>query len=106
METNTFLQRSDVCLEHLEDWLEGFDPDELDYSSADGVIKLEFASGPQFVLNRHSAASQMWFAAATSAWHYTWDDERSAWLCDRDGHELFQRLAEMVSKRLGRTVKP
>ncbi|HIG87527.1 MAG TPA: iron donor protein CyaY [Planctomycetes bacterium] len=105
METNTFLQRSDACLEHLEDWLEGFDADELDYSSADGVIKLEFASGPQFVLNRQSAASQMWFAAATSAWHYTWDNERSAWLCDRDEHELFQRLAEMVSQRLGRTVK-
>jgi CyaY protein len=104
MENRTYQERSDACLLKLEDWLEPFDPDELDYSSAGGVIKLEFASGPQFVVNRQAAANQMWFAAATSAWHYNWDEERAAWICDRDDHELFERLAEMVSKRLGRTV--
>jgi CyaY protein len=104
MDDSTFQQRSDACLTRVEDWLEPFDPDELDYDSADGVIKLEFASGPQFVINRQSAANQMWFAAGTSAWHYNWNADRQAWISVKDEHELFQRLAETVSERLGRAV--
>lgn len=106
MNNQTFQQRSEDCLQKVEDWLEPFDPDELDYASSDGVIKLEFANGPQFVINRQSAAGQMWFAAGTSAWHYNWNEERQAWISVKDEHELFERLAQTVSERLGRTVAP
>jgi CyaY protein len=104
MEREPYLKLADRCLEEVADWLEDFDPDELDFSVADGVVTLQFADGARYVLNRQSAASQMWLAAGARAWHYGWDAQRSQWIDDRDGHPLKQRIAEVVSKKLGREV--
>lgn len=105
MDARTFQQRADECLARVARWLEGFDPDELDYSSSDGVLTLSFADGKRFVLNRQSAAAQMWFAAAGRAWHYRFDEPRGEWLDDRDGHPLLERIGSTVSERLGRAVR-
>jgi CyaY protein len=105
MEPKEYLRLADDCLEHVARWLERFDPDELDYSSSDGVLTLEFPDRARFVLNRQAGASQMWLAAGARAWHYDWDAARGAWLDDRDGHELSARIAEVVSQKLGRAVE-
>ena len=57
MDRNEFLDRADACLQRVESWLEDFDPDELDFEPADGVVKLQFADGTTFVLNRQTAPS-------------------------------------------------
>jgi iron donor protein CyaY len=104
MDEREFHLHSDACIERMQRWAEGFDPDELDYAPGDGVITLAFGDGARFVLNRQSGNHQMWFAAGARAWHYTWDPARRAWLDDRDGHELFARIGRVVSEKLGRTV--
>ena len=104
MERSRFLRLADEAILRVEDWLENFDPDEVDFTSADGVIKIQFAAGKTFVLNRQTAADQMWYAAGVRAWHYEWDDDASEWHCDRDGHELFQRVHETIAEELGREV--
>ena len=77
------------------------------YSSGDGKVQLEFPDGVRFVLNRQGAASQMWFAAVDRAWHYDWDPARETWVDDRDGHDLYANLAEVVGRKLGHaTPKP
>ena len=86
-------------LRGLQDWYVRYA-----LTSADGVVKLEFAGGPTFVLNRQTAAHQMWFAAGASAWHYEWSEEAQAWRCDKDGHDLLARIGEVTSERLGRAV--
>ena len=80
------------------------DDDELDMTSGDGIVSLEFEDGTKYVLNRQSAAHQMWFAAGARAWHYDWKD--GAWCDDRDGHRLDERLAEVITAKLGRPVAP
>jgi len=104
MDRQEFLQRADACLERVVVAIQDIDPDELDYSSADGVLTLEFADRQRYVLNRQTAANQMWFAAGARAWHYNWDAARGSWLGDKDGHELYARVAEEIAKKLGRTV--
>ncbi len=104
MDSREFLRRADECLERVARWLEQFDPDELDYATSDGVVTLEFADKRRYVLNRQTAADQMWFAAGARAWHYDWDERKKTWVDDRDGHELFARVAEVVSEKLGRAV--
>jgi CyaY protein len=106
MDRQLYLRLADACLERFADWLENFDPDEVDFSTADGVLTLEFADGMRYVLNRQAAANQMWFAAADRAWHYDWDAEQEIWKDDRDGHELGGNVAERVSEKLGRVVAP
>ena len=105
MDQQLYLQRADACLRQVANWLEDFDPDELDYATTDGVVTLSFADGARYVLNRQSAASQMWFAAGARAWHYGFDERQGAWRDDRDGHRLMDKLAEVVSAKLGRQVR-
>ncbi|QDU83844.1 frataxin-like protein [Planctomycetes bacterium Pla163] len=93
---------ADHCLNRIEDWLQDFDPDELDYATADGVVKFEFPDGVTFVLNRQAGSHQMWYAAGVRAWHYDWNGE--TWVDDRDGHDLYANVARTVGEKLGRDV--
>jgi len=104
MGSPTFQRDADACLKKIERWLEGFDPDELDYSTRDGVVELEFADGARFVVSRQSAADQIWLAAGARGWHYGLDAASGAWKDDRDGHDLYANLASVVSAKLGRVV--
>ncbi len=104
MERSQFVQLSDTCLERITAWLENFDPDEVDFDQADGVVTLVFADGMKYVLNRQSAADQMWFAAGARAWHYEWIDDAQAWRCDKDAHDLIERIGECVGDKLGRKL--
>ena len=104
MDENEFRERSDACLNKVAKWLEDFDPDEVDFTTADGVVTIEFASGAKFILSRQSQMKQMWLAAGAHAFHYNWDPTRSTWLDDKDNHELFPRLAESISEQLGHPV--
>ena len=105
MDDNEFRERSDVALNKVAKWLEDLDPDEVDYTTADGVVTIEFASGAKFILSRQSQMKQMWLAAGSHGFHYSWDDPRGLWLDDKDGHELFPRLAEAISEQLGHQVE-
>jgi iron donor protein CyaY len=102
----TFRRLSDECLARAEAWLERFDPDEVDYAGADGVLTLELASGLRFVLNRQAGSRQMWYAAGARAWHYDWEPRSRTWRDDRDGHELFANVARTLAQELGRPVDP
>jgi CyaY protein len=104
VEPREYLRLADECLARVARWADAFDPDELECSPTDGVVTLEFAGGARFVLNRQTAASQMWFAAGARAWHFDWDAARKAWLDDKDGAELGRRVAEAVGAKLGRAV--
>lgn len=104
MKRERFEQLADACLERFIDWLEEFDPDDLDYNASDGVIVMEFADGGRFVLNRQAGASQMWFAAGARAWHFDWSEEPGAWNDDREGEALETVVARAVGEKLEREV--
>jgi CyaY protein len=104
MERAAFLHLADETIERVARWLEGFDPDELDFSATDGVLTMEFADKKRYVLNRQTATDQMWFAAGARAWHYDFDARAKTWIDDRDGHDLYERIAEVVSQKIGRKV--
>jgi CyaY protein len=104
MTTQEYLHLADACLARVAKWLEDFDPDEVDYSTIDGMVSIEFPDRVRFVLNRQSGNHQMWLAAGVRAWHYTWNPETETWADDRDGHDLYQRVTDVVAEKLGRSV--
>lgn len=104
MQRQEFLRLADECLHRVTKWCEPFDPDELDFAESDGVVTLEFADRTRYVLNRQTATDQMWFAAGASAWHYDWNAATRTWKSDRDGHDLYERIAGTVSEKIGRTI--
>ena len=99
MDEQQYLRAADACLERAARWLEACE--DLDITTSDGIVTMEFEDGARFVLNRQSAARQIWLAASARAWHYRWDEAAGSWVDDRDGHELFGRLATEVGEKLG-----
>ncbi|HYK65489.1 MAG TPA: iron donor protein CyaY [Patescibacteria group bacterium] len=106
MDDAEFRERSDAALSKVAKWLEDLDPDEVDYTTGDGVVTIEFSGGAKFILSRQSQMKQLWLAAGARAFHYGWNDARASWLDDKDGHELNSRLAEVISEQLGHPVDP
>src|SRR5262249_19420425 len=80
MDDREYHLAADTCLERASRWLG--DEEELDVTSSDGLVTVEFEDGSRLVLNRQSAAHQMWLAAGARAWHYGWDVARASWRGD------------------------
>jgi len=106
VDRRTYLDLADTMLARVARWSDGFDPDEVEAATTDGVVTLEFPDRARFVLNRQTAVNQMWFAAGARAWHYDWNATRRTWVDDKDGHELALRVAEVVGAKVGRTLPP
>ena len=67
-----------------------------------GVLELEFADGSRIVVNRHSAAHQIWVAARSGGYHFRWNG--SDWVDTLEGGELLAALSKLVSEQSGRSV--
>ncbi len=104
MDDREFSQASDDCLARVAKWLESLDADEVDYSTADGSVTLEFADGTKFILSRQSATRQMWLAAGARAYHYDYDLSHGEWIDDKEHRDLYSQLSELVSEHVGHQV--
>jgi CyaY protein len=91
-----------AALEHLRQALEASGIDADIEQKGDGVIELEFADGSKMVINRHSAAREIWVAARAGGFHYRWDGAQ--WRGTRNGAELFAEISKLVSTQGGEPV--
>jgi CyaY protein len=87
-------------LRALEDAFEGIDPDDVEVSTSDGVLRLDLRDGTRIVINSHRAARQIWMAAVASAWHFD-PSGAGVWRAPKTGEELRPTLARLVKERIG-----
>jgi CyaY protein len=87
-------------LRHIEDAFADVDPDDVEVSTSDGVLRLELRDGTKIVVNSHRAARQIWMAAIASAWHFD-PGEDGLWRAPRSGEELRATLVRLVRERIG-----
>jgi CyaY protein len=99
MDDASFDQAARAELAALEDALAPIDPDDVEVSSSDGVLRLDLRDGTRIVINAHRAARQIWMAAVASAWHF--DPAGDRWRAARTGEELRPTLARVVHERIG-----
>ncbi|MEZ6036785.1 MAG: iron donor protein CyaY [Planctomycetota bacterium] len=99
-----FLRQAEECMAALLRRIDEIDPDELEADSAAGVIKMRFADGSVCVLNRQSAAHQLWLAEGATAWHFVRDDSGN-WMDTKGRGPLGAVLSELVSRKLGRETR-
>lgn len=101
MDDPRFEVAAEEALERLEHALESL---ELDFERKEGgVLKIEFDDGAKMIVNRHSAARELWVAARSGGFHFRWDG--SAWRDTRSGEEFFAALSALLSRELGRGVR-
>lgn len=90
-------------LRHIEDAFADVDPDDVEVSSSDGVLRLDLRDGTRVVINSHRAARQIWMAAVASAWHFDPTPE-GGWRSSKGGEELHATLAGLVRERIGLAI--
>ncbi len=102
MEESAFNALAEAELERIEAALEGCGA-ELDIEpKPGGVLDVEFEDGSKVIINRHSAAREIWVAARSGGFHFRPEDGR--WVSGRDGAELYAVLSRVVSEQSGMTV--
>jgi CyaY protein len=90
-------------LQELESAFSDIDPDDVEVSTSEGVLRLDLRDGTRIVINSHRAARQIWMAAVASAWHFDPTDG-GAWRAPKTGEELRPTLARLLRERIGLTV--
>jgi CyaY protein len=87
-------------LRALEDAFADVDPDDVEVSTSDGVLRLDLRDGTRIVINSHRAARQIWMAAVASAWHFDPGND-GRWHAAKSGDELRATLVRVVQERIG-----
>jgi CyaY protein len=103
MSSSTFEQLAEAALAQIEAAVEASGVDADVESKGDGVLELTFADGSKIIVNRHSAAREIWVAARSGGFHFRWDGTR--WCDTRDGSELFASLSRLASAQGGAPVR-
>ena len=100
MDEREFETRAAQALAALEQALEAAELDADFERKEGGILEIEFEDGSKIIVNRHSAAREIWVAARSGGFHFRWDG--TAWRDTRDGAELFAALSKLVSQQSGR----
>src|SRR6478735_4381334 len=86
-------------LHAIEDALAELDPDDVEISTSDGILRLDCKDGTKIVINSHRAARQIWMAAVASAWHFDAGGD-GRWVAAKTGDELHATLARLLRERI------
>lgn len=99
MDEREFNGFADAMLSRIEKALEESGSD-LDLElKPGGVLELEFENGSKIIINRHSAAREIWVAAKSGGYHFKPDGGR--WIASRDGAELLAVLERCIGEQSG-----
>ena len=106
MDEQLFLTVADAQLARIETTLERLiDEVDLDIDfelKAGGVMEIECANSSKIIINRHSAAREIWIAARSGGYHFAYSG--SAWMAAKDGSELMKVLARCLSEQTGMAI--
>ncbi len=99
MEESVFNALAEAELAHIETALEECGVD-MDIEPKQGsVLEIEFDNGSKMIINRHTAAREIWVAAKSGGFHFR--AVNGSWRNTRDGSELWIMLSALVSEQAG-----
>ena len=101
MTETEFTQLADGIFEHIIDSLDQADSD-VDCALNGPVMELEFENGNKVIINRHTPNQEIWLAAKTGAYHFSY--QNAQWISLRDGCELYAILSDVIFQNTQRTI--
>ncbi|MBX2810500.1 MAG: iron donor protein CyaY [Myxococcales bacterium] len=100
---SAFCLLAEETLEKLMEVLSDLEDEGLEADLESGVLTLKFDDGARYVINSHRAALQIWMAADTTAWHFSWVN--NSWTAQKTGEELWETVKHRVGAKLGRQLE-
>jgi CyaY protein len=104
MNDSEFNQKAADTLWRIEEAVESADAD-IDFESNGDVLTLTFDNGSRVIVNKQGVLKQLWVAARSGGFHYSYDAARNEWRNDQTGAELFSELSRLVSEQAQRPVR-
>ena len=105
MDEPTYLRLADEAFRTIGDAFEDVDPDAVDCEAAGDVVTLTLPGGKKYVVNTQRPTRQIWLAAASRAWHFSYDEKSLRWMDDKgSGDDLYTVLARVVLDGAGVAV--
>lgn len=98
-----FQNAATAMLNRIEQAVEDSGAD-IDYENAGEILQLEFPNRSKIIINKQAAASQIWVAAKSGGFHYSYDAGTQQWRNDQSGVELFSELSRLASEQAGGPV--
>lgn len=102
VEEREFNALADAMLRRIEDAVDASGADVDLEVKPGGVLELEFEDGSKIIVNRHTAAREIWVAARSGGYHFR--PEAGRWLGTRDGEELMIALSRCMTEQSGQAV--
>ncbi len=84
-EFNTLIERTFTALEEALDQVDA----DVDCETSGGVLTVEFDNDTKLVFSRQPPTRQLWLAARSGGFHFTYDEAAGDWRGTRDG-QLFR----------------
>ncbi|ENO93880.1 iron donor protein CyaY [Thauera sp. 28] len=103
MEESAFNALAEAELARIETALEACGADIDIEPKPGGILELEFDNGSKMIINRHTAAREIWVAAKSGGFHFRFQGE--SWVNTRDGRELWAMLADLVTAQADQPVQ-
>ena len=97
MEESVFTALADAELMRVEAAIENCGAEVDIESKPGGILEVEFDDGSKIIINRHTAAREIWVAARAGGFHFR--PEEGGWIAGRDGSELYATLSRLVSEQ-------
>ena len=97
MDESRYQRLADLALRSIENMLDDVDAEVVDIERAGDVVTLTFADRKKAVINTQRPTRQIWMAANSRAWHFSYDVARAVWIDDKDpATELYATLSRIL----------
>ena len=99
-----FNRKVEKTLRRIEQAVEDSGID-IEFENAGDILTLDFTDGSKIIVNKQGAATQIWVAAKSGGYHYSYRDTMDLWVNDQSGAELFGELSRFISEQAGAPVR-
>ena len=103
MTESAFNDQIDDLMIAIEDAIDESETD-IDFENAGGILTLTFANNSQIILSRQGALRQLWLAARAGGFHFDYNPDQNAWICDSNGEEFYALLNRCATEQAGEPV--
>ena len=100
MNKQQFLELTKQTYNQVYEAFEKYDPDEVEVDYGLDNLVIEFANKVKFVVNRQTPVFQLWLATKNKGFHFDYNEQQQAWICDKSGKKFNDILSEHVTSIL------
>jgi CyaY protein len=101
-----YLDRAEAVLQAIELACDRINDDtdaDIDNQRVGGMITLVFRNGSQIVINLQKPLHEIWMAARSGGYHYTFDGQH--WMDTKGAGEFFAHLTREASLQAGQALR-